>query len=334
MELNHICKPIKDDLDRVHSLLRSRLATEDEFISKIVEYILVAPGKRLRPVLALFASKIGGYGGERIIQLATVIELMHTASLIHDDILDRAVLRRKRTTVNLKWDNELSVLFGDFLFSQALSLLVSMNSPQALGTLVKVINEMCVGEMMQVDRRNDFNLSEEEYLSIIEKKTAVLFSASSGLGASLGGASVRHTNTMYRYGLNFGVAFQIIDDCLDLIGSEVNLGKSLRSDVREGKITLPLIFLMRSLSFREKARLEVLLRSCEESFAIDEIREMAQRHGAIDYSLQRAEQFMSKAKEELDRIDGFRLKGNLRELADYVPIRIPRPTLTELSATE
>lgn len=334
MELHDLCEPIRNDLHEVESLLKSWLVTGGEPISEIVKYNLDMPGKRLRPALTLMASKLGDHGGERVVQLAAAIELMHTASLVHDDILDRGVLRRKKVTVNVKWDNELSVLFGDFLFSRALSLLVLINSPQALVSLVKVINEMCVGEMTQVNRRYDFSLRKEDYLSIIKKKTALLFSASCGLGASLGGATVCDTEIMYHYGLDFGTAYQIVDDCLDLIGSENVLGKSLRSDVREGKMTLPLIQLLDVIPYQERKRLEVLLKTGEGSDAAVEIREKAQRYGAIDYSLEMANQFMKKAKEGLQELKGFHLKSNLLELADCVLEGFRDLSLTELLAVE
>lgn len=316
MQLSDIYKPIKEDLDRVEDVLRACLATEGKLIYQVSRYVLSASGKRLRPALVVLSSKIGDNGEQNVVYLAAAVELIHTASLIHDDVIDRADLRREKATVNSKWGNELSVLFGDYIYSKAFSLLARIEGSEILSSLSRSTSIMCEGEMIQIAQRYNLDLSEEEYLSIIRKKTAALFSASCELGAVLGGADSEKVNALSRYGSNFGIAFQIVDDCLDITGEEKDLGKSLGSDLKGGKMTLPLIFLLNLVPEREKKEAKSLLQLKGRSASQTQIREMTQEYGAIDHSLNRAREYIDRAKGDLQILGASVLKESFVHLAD------------------
>ena len=316
MQLSEIYKPIQEDLARVQDVLGACVATEDNLIHQVSRYVFSASGKRLRPALVLLSSKIGDKDGENVVYLAAAIELIHIASLIHDDVIDRADLRRKETTVNSKWGNELSVLFGDYIYSKAFSLLARIEGSEILSALSRATSIMCEGEMIQIAERHNWDLSEEEYLSIIRKKTASLFSASCELGAVLGGADSEKVNALSRYGSNFGIAFQIVDDCLDITGEEKDLGKSLGSDLKGGKMTLPLISLLNSVSEKERKEVKSLLQSEGRPAPQAQIKQMAREYRAIDYSLNKAREYIDRAKGALKILEGPVLKEHFLDLAD------------------
>ena len=316
MQLSEIYKPIEEDLAGVEDVLSVCLAIEDKLICEVSRYVLSASGKRLRPALVLLSSKIGDKGKENVIYLAAAIELIHTASLIHDDVIDKADLRRKEATVHSKWGNEFSVLFGDYIYSKAFSLLARIEGSEILSALSRATSIMCEGEMIQIAERHNWDLSEEEYLSIIRKKTASLFSASCELGAVLGGADSEKVNALSRYGSNFGIAFQIVDDCLDITGEEEDLGKSLGSDLKGGKMTLPLIFLLNLVPEREKKAAKSLLQLKGRSASQTQIKQMAREYGAIDHSLNRAREYIDRAKGDLQILGASVLKESFVHLAD------------------
>lgn len=316
MQLSEIYKPIQRDLDSVEDVLRACLATEDTLVYQVSRYLLGVSGKRLRPALVLLSSKIGGKEEEKVIYLATAIELIHAASLIHDDVIDKADLRREKATVNSRWGNEFSVLFGDYVYSKAFSLLARMESSEILSSLSRATSIMCEGEMIQIAERYNWDLSEEEYLSIIGKKTASLFSASCELGAVLGGADSENVHALSRYGSDFGIAFQIVDDCSDITGKERDLGKSLGSDLKGGKVTLPMISLLNLVPEGEKGKVKSLLQPDGGSASQAQIKEMMQKYKAIPYSLNRAREYIARAKEDLDLLGGSVLKEHFLHLAD------------------
>jgi len=315
MQLSEMYKPIKADLDRVEDVLRACLATEGTLVYQVSRSLLGASGKRLRPALVLLSSKIGDKGEDNVIYLAAAIELIHTASLIHDDVIDKADLRRKEATVNSKWGNEFSVLFGDYIYSKAFFLLARIEESEILSSLSRATSIMCEGEMIQIAERYNWDLSEAEYLSIIGKKTASLFSASCELGALLGGADSEKVNALSRYGSNFGIAFQIVDDCLDITGEEKDLGKSLGSDLQGGKMTLPLISLLNLVSERERKEVKSLLQSKDRSAPQAQIGQMALEYRAIDYSLDKARAYIDQAKGDLKILEGSVFKEHFLKLA-------------------
>lgn len=333
MDLQKIYEPIDEDLVRVENRLKEQFESSDEFIPQISSYVFTVPGKRIRPALVLFSEKVVSTnnqrdestypqtsigGDEKIISLAAAIELVHTATLIHDDVIDDAVLRRGRSSVNAKWGNEYSILFGDYLYSKAFSLLSRLERPDILALLSSVTNTMCEGEMAQMQKRYCWDLTEEEYLGIIERKTASLISVCCQVGAILGGANKRESHMLREYGLNLGIAFQIVDDCLDLVGKEGDLGKSLRLDVRKGKPTLPLVYLLHQTTG---------LQNCAESAnpvsAFNDLEALWDsssylRKEALYYAFQKAGRFTNKAREEIGVLKESPFKESLLKLTDYV----------------
>jgi octaprenyl-diphosphate synthase len=248
--------PIAGDLDRCEELLRRELSSDDPFVDQLIKHAFRLGGKRLRPALLLLAAKaVGGVKNEHI-TLAAVVEMIHTATLVHDDVLDEAKLRRHRETVNARNDNEASVLVGDFLFTHAFALASSLGTTYACRTIGRATNIVCAGELRQIHSRGNFALGEAEYLDIIEAKTAELCACCCRLGAHYAGADAEVEESLDRFGRNLGIAFQIVDDLLDVVGDEDLAGKSLGSDLEKQKLTLPVIRLLAEAD--EAARSEMV----------------------------------------------------------------------------
>jgi len=245
MDLNKIYRPIKEDLEKVEEEIKSRISPGDQYLKPLKEYVLKSKGKLLRPVLVLLSAKSINHKSSTIdcqlIHVACAIELIHTASLLHDDVLDNGKIRRHRPTINDKWGNKTAILFGDYLYSLAFPILA--NYQEINNILSSVTLEMIEGEIIHNFRRDDLNLTEKEYIQIITKKSAFLFASSCQIGAILAGAEPKQQDALSQYGNNLGIAYQILDDLLDMVGKEEDVGKSLRSDLAQGKITLPVIYL-------------------------------------------------------------------------------------------
>ncbi len=236
--------PIAAELDRCEELLRRELSSDDPFVDRLIKHAFRLGGKRLRPALLLLTAKAVGRADKEHITLAAVVEMIHTATLVHDDVLDEAKLRRHRETVNAVSDNEASVLVGDFLFTHAFALASSLGTTYACQTIGRATNIVCAGELRQIHTRGNFALGEAEYLDIIEAKTAELCACCCRLGAHYAGADRELEEALDRFGRNLGIAFQIVDDLLDLVGDEDQAGKSLGTDLEKQKPTLPVIRLL------------------------------------------------------------------------------------------
>jgi octaprenyl-diphosphate synthase len=253
--------PIATELAAAEELLRRELTSDDPFVDGLVKHAFRLGGKRLRPALVLLAAKAAGQIAHEHVVLAAVVEMIHTATLVHDDVLDEASLRRHRETVNARSDNEASVLVGDFLFTHAFYLASSLETTYACQTIGRATNIVCAGELRQVHSRGNFQLTEAEYLSIIEAKTAELCACCCRLGAHYAGAGRERVDALARYGRNLGIAFQIADDMLDLVGDELAMGKSLGTDLEKQKLTLPLIRLLAESTPAERAEIVELVSS-------------------------------------------------------------------------
>ncbi len=251
MKLEEIYGPIRNQLRMVNEELKSKLHSENELVRQINKYILDMPGKRLRPALVLLSAGIGNYRGNKVIPVAAVVEIIHTATLFHDDVVDKSDLRRGQPTVNSKWGDGISIVLGDHWYSRAFSVLSHQKIPEILEMLLEVINRICVGELEQLKRRYDLLFTEQEYIEIVKNKTACLMSFCCRVGALMGEVPSEETESLADYGLNLGIAFQIVDDCLDFIGTEEKMGKSIGSDLLEGKLSLPLIYAMNAANNRE-----------------------------------------------------------------------------------
>lgn len=236
---------IAEDLAGVDRVIRQRLDSDVVLIRQIAEYIIGSGGKRLRPALVLLAARAFGYAGRDHLELAAVVEFIHTATLLHDDVVDESGMRRGRKTANAAFGNAASVLVGDFLYSRAFQMMVGVRSMRVMEVLADATNAIAEGEVLQLLNVRNADLDVDEYLAVIRRKTAKLFEASGRIGAILGDASAEHEESLGAYGTHLGTAFQLVDDVLDYSGDETETGKSLGDDLAEGKTTLPLILAMR-----------------------------------------------------------------------------------------
>jgi octaprenyl-diphosphate synthase len=235
---------VSAEADRVDALLMANLKSEIQLINQLGGYIIQGGGKRIRPLIALLSAKSLGYTGQQHIDIAAILELVHTATLLHDDVVDSSKLRRGRQTANDLWGTEASVLVGDFLYSRAFQMMVTLNNNKILGVLADATNVIAEGEVMQLVNCHDPDITELRYLETIRNKTAKLFEAASGLGAILSGGNDKTTTAMKAYGMHLGTAFQLADDALDYSSSPEKLGKNIGDDLSEGKPTLPLLYAM------------------------------------------------------------------------------------------
>jgi octaprenyl-diphosphate synthase len=312
--------PIADELAAAEELLRLELASDDPFVDSLVKHAFRLGGKRLRPALVLLAAKATGEIARDHVVLAAVLEMIHTATLVHDDVLDEASLRRHRETINARNDNEASVLVGDFLFTHAFYLASSLETTFACQTIGRATNIVCAGELRQIHSRGNFALSEGEYLSIIEAKTAELCACCCRLGAHYAGATPQAIDALDRFGRNLGIAFQIADDMLDLVGDELAMGKSLGTDLEKQKPTLPLIRLLAESSPSERAELLELLASNSRD-ARQHVNLWLERSDALQYTRDQALAYARRAHDEARRLPPSPARDVLLALTELVVSR-------------
>lgn len=317
MNLLDIYRPIQKELERVDREFEKELQGYDGFSSTILEFLLGDQGKKLRPALTLFSARVGGGVSQEVVRLATAVELLHTATLIHDDVLDEALLRRKKMSLNFRWGNEISVVMGDYVYAKAFIILSELQDQRLMRSLTETARVICMGELAQLEKRYDFTLSEEAYLSMIERKTASLISRACELGGYLGGAQVSEMKQLSGYGRHFGIGFQIIDDCLDLFGDEEKMGKSLGTDVRKGKPTLPLIYLLKELTSSEKEKLKQLFLEAQDGEVMGEVRRLIAQYGTLDKSMKRAHSYLQSAQKEIVDLRYESSRESLMQLAEF-----------------
>lgn len=297
MQIQDVFSAYKDDLQQVGKHLDRYITSEVKLIPEVSHHLIDSGGKRFRPLLLLISSRLCGYSGEHRFALAAVIEFIHTASLLHDDVIDQAAIRRGKTSANNIWGNAASVLVGDFLYSKAFKLLSEVSDLTLLKLMSGITNTMSEGEVFQLVKCGDIDITEEEYLAIIEKKTAVLLSAACAAGAILGSADQNKVDAIGRFGYKIGMAFQITDDTLDYMAREREFGKSIGKDLEEGKMTLPLIFALKNATQEERDKARGLIADKERNEkAIPAILNLIQKYHGIDYSLQCAEKYIKDAQ--------------------------------------
>lgn len=304
------------DMAAVDALIRRRLASDVVLVNQIGEHIVAAGGKRLRPMLLLLAARALGHAGADAHQLAAVIEFIHTATLLHDDVVDESDLRRGRKTANALWGNAPSVLVGDFLYSRSFQLMVELDRIEVMRILADTTNAIAEGEVLQLLHVRNPDTDEPAYLRVIERKTAVLFAAATRLGALLAGADAATLQKLHDYGMNLGYAFQIADDVLDYSADEAALGKHLGDDLAEGKATLPLIHAIAHSPAEIAARLRAVVESGDVS-AMPEVQAAIAATGALEYSHKRAARYAEAAERALDGLQGNDAVAALRGLAHY-----------------
>ncbi len=310
---------IGDELAQVEDEFKKNLQSEVPLISKIGEHLLSSGGKRFRPMILLLSAKLCGYEGRRQIQVASVIEFIHTATLLHDDVVDDAELRRGNASANSIWGSEASVLVGDFLLSKSFFLMVDDGDLKILNTISRATTQMAEGEIQELMRTSDLSLTEEEYLSIVANKTASLISATCQIGAILAGVDGKKEQALADFGMNLGIAFQCMDDSLDYTSTEKRFGKEIGIDLQGGKITLPLIHTLRNCSPAEREALaEVILSETIDEQAFLSVVNLITKHGGIEYTLKKAREYVAKAKGDLDCFRPSREKKALLAMANYV----------------
>lgn len=299
--VKHIHQIVADDFASLNQEVVSRLHSQVPLIESIGHYIIEAGGKRMRPVLVLLCARALGYGDNQHVNLATVIEFLHTATLLHDDVVDMSEMRRGRPTANVRWDNPSSVLVGDFIYSRAFQLLVEIGNMQIMDVMATTTNRISEGEVLQLVHQHDPNTTEANYMDVIRNKTAILFAAACSTAAILAGAPAETQAALHEFGLEVGMAFQLVDDVLDYVGDSAELGKNVGDDLAEGKPTLPLIYTMQHGSPQDKQ----LIIDAIHSGGLDKLEQIitaVRRCGALDYTRGVAEQRISKALQNLQNL--------------------------------
>ena len=315
---------LKEELEAVNELIDERMTSEyAPRIPEIASHLINAGGKKLRPLLTLASAKMCGYGGQYHIHLAAIVEFIHTATLLHDDVVDESEKRRGRPSANLLWDNKSSVLVGDYLFSRSFQLMVETGSLQVLNILANASATIAEGEVLQLTVSRDISTTEEIYLKVIRGKTAALFSAATQVGAVISEADAKITNALYNYGDALGIAFQIVDDLLDVEGDSKLIGKNNGDDFRERKLTLPFIKAISSCDANER---EFWKRTIEKGEQTSEDFNIAlklmKKYGAIEKTRLDALEWGKIAKESLKAVPDNNIKLILINLADYVVNRV------------
>ena len=304
------------DMAQLDALIRQRLDSDVVLIRQVAEYIIGAGGKRLRPMLLLLAARALGHGGSDAQQLAAVVEFIHTATLLHDDVVDESDLRRGRQTANAVWGNAASVLVGDFLYSRSFQLMVELDRMPVMKLLADTTNTISEGEVLQLLHVHNPDTDEAAYLRVIERKTAILFAAATELGAMLANADADTCRALHTYGLNLGYAFQIADDVLDYASDAVTLGKNLGDDLAEGKATLPLIHAMAHCDAATRAELRRIVEHGDRDGL--NVAQTAILHCAsLDYCRQRAQAYADAAVAALDDLPDNPFTATLHGLARY-----------------
>ncbi len=321
MNLSHVLEHVADDLVHVEAAIIQNIQTDIPLLTNVAEYILRSGGKRLRPALVLLSAKMFGYTGENTIRAAQVVEYLHTATLLHDDVVDHADMRRSQQAARNIWGNEASVVVGDYLFSMVFHMLTQLRNLEVLDVMAQTTKLMAKGELLQLARAYD-SVDEQEYLDIIFNKTACLFASAVKMGASLGGASAEDKQRLYDYGMSIGIAFQIVDDALDYMKGRARTGKSIGIDLQERKVTLPLIHLLKHAPVEEQQRVRAILKESEiTQDHVHEVIALMEHHGSIPYSLQVAEKYVDEAKSALAPLPSSQIKTLLTEVAEFIVFR-------------
>jgi octaprenyl-diphosphate synthase len=311
---------VSDDLELVNRTIVDRMHSPVELIPQLAGHIIAAGGKRLRPMLTLAAARLCGHGGQRHIKLSACVEFIHTATLLHDDVVDESSLRRGLASANALWGNKPSVLVGDFLFSRAFELMVEDGSIQVLGILSRASSVIAEGEVLQLITANDTGTGEDAYLDVIRAKTAALFAAACRIGAVVADRPKVEEDALESYGLNLGIAFQLIDDVLDYSARQDKLGKSIGDDFREGKITLPVILAYRRGDDEERVfwrRTLEELRQAEDGADLRHALKLLEKHQSLTDTVVRARHYGAIARDALGIFPDSPAKAALADIIDF-----------------
>jgi len=316
LSLRQIVDLVEDDLAKVEELFEEQMRSDIPLVSEIARYVRDGGGKRIRPALLLLACRACGYRGDRAVLLAGVVEFIHSATLLHDDIIDGATVRRGRRSVNSRWGNDITVLLGDFLYTKAMSMALSQDNLRILRLLSDVTLRMIEGQLLEIEHDRDLEVTPDQHVDIIRRKTADLFSACTRIGPMLAEMGDEREQAMARYGLNLGICFQMIDDLLDFTATEEVLGKPVASDLRDGKLTLPAIFLRARGGTPAREKVAAVLE--DRGFtrvSRDELVRLAWDTGAIDEARRLAADYAQRALADLAPFE----RGAYREALAYLP---------------
>lgn len=321
--LAQIFEPIRADLEQVDREFGRHVQSQVELIPKIGQYIQTSGGKRMRPAVLLMASRLSGYEGDRAILYAAVVEFIHTATLVHDDIIDDSDLRRGRLAVHSRWGNDITVLLGDYLYIKSMALALTHDALEIIRLLCDVTLRMIEGELYQLTKNGDADITEEEHFEIMRRKTAYLFGGCAQIGGMLGKVSSEREQALREYGFNLGIAFQLVDDLLDFTGDADAVGKPIGSDLREGKVTLPLIHLLRQSNDGAGSRIvrDIIATRAVTPEQWGELLHTLKEHASIDYAHRRASEFAERAKKLLYAFPPSSERDALLALPDYVLAR-------------
>jgi octaprenyl-diphosphate synthase len=320
LALSQIFEPIKADLERVDQEFGRHVESQVELIPKIGGYIQTSGGKRIRPAVLLMAARLSGYTGDRSILYAAVVEFIHTATLVHDDIIDDSDLRRGRLAVHSRWGNDITVLLGDYLYIKSMAMALTHDELDIIRLLCDVTLRMIEGELYQLTKNGDADITEDEHFDIIRRKTAHLFGGCAQIGGMLNKVSGERAEALHEYGFNLGMAFQLVDDLLDFTGDALAVGKPIGSDLREGKVTLPLIHLLNHSTDGVGPRIvrEIIAARDVTPEQWHELLGCLKEHASIDYAHRRAADFAERAKKPLYAFPPSAERDALLALPDYV----------------
>lgn len=310
-----IVEPAEPFLESVSQRLTEQVNAFDASIAPYAEYALTGNGKHLRPALVALTGSTFGKLNDSHVTVAVIIEMVHLATLVHDDVMDEAEIRRGRPTLAANWGNEIAVLFGDCLFAQALKLAASFPTPEICRAVAMATNTVCSGEILQTQHRRNFVMSRKDYFRVLEMKTAELFALSCELAGFLSGTAQRAL--LRQFGLSFGTAYQIYDDCVDLFGSESSAGKSLGTDLAKGKLTLPMLLLWERASVAERERIEALIQNWETT-SLPQVSALLAKHETLGLSLAIVRQYLDKASQSLRSLPVSDGRAGLLGLVEYL----------------
>jgi octaprenyl-diphosphate synthase len=320
--MEEVVRLIKEDLDKLEGSIEKLLTTRIAFIREVVHHLVRSGGKRIRPILVILSSRLCGCRDDQHLPYAAIVEFIHTATLLHDDVVDNAETRRGAATANIVWGNESSVLVGDFLFTKSFDLMVSHHNEEILKVMSKATTELAEGEILELLKTSDARTLEEEYYEVISCKTAVLLSAACEIGALLGGVEEKKRHALRDFGLHVGMAFQLTDDLLDYTSSDRTLGKDAGRDLREGKVTLPLIHALKSVTEEERKSIEKdLAKPSITGKDFRKVKKIIEKYGGLDYTARVSRGHIDAAKALLDLFPASRYKKALLDLADYIVAR-------------
>lgn len=297
MERKQILKGLQGDIDRINQALAGNLYSHVPLISEVGKHILLSGGKRIRPLLFILAARLSGYREDHLFDISTIFEYLHAATLLHDDVVDGATVRRGLTSANTIWGNQAVILVGDFLLSKALNIAVSTDRIRVMQVLAQTTIKMAEGEILQLLHTGNLEMTEDDYLEVITRKTAILMSAACQIGGILGGVPPAQELALRDFGLNLGITFQIVDDILDYTGNLQELGKPVGADLKEGKVTLPLIHALSHAQPQERQRLRELARASDRETIISELKPTLEKYGSLDHARQWARRYTAQAQE-------------------------------------